>query len=166
MIEGIVNLLALLPNERLHEAAVVVFADHGRNVALQLRHFAGSPRREVAECHLVAFADDVVKLVEHLEIDVVYLLHLPFHQLRLHDGVHQHLVGAFQCGQHVESFHKVGHAYVVVALCPLLTGAEQVFVQQVVRMVRVERDVGRELRVGVNPDGVLATLEDPAQNGG
>ena len=43
VVEGIVNLLALLADERLHKAAVVVGAYHRRDVALQLRHLSGSP---------------------------------------------------------------------------------------------------------------------------
>ena len=166
MVEGIWNLLALFADEGLHEAAVVVDADHGRDVALQLGHLAGSPCREVAESHFVALADDVVQLVEHPEVDVVNLLHLVLQHLGLHDGVEQYLVRALECRQHVETLHQVGHADVVVALCLLLAGAQQVFVQQVVGVVWVEGDIVRVVGVGVNPDGVLAALEDAAEDGG
>ena len=87
MIERIVNLLTLFTNKRLYEATVVIDANHCRDVALQLRHLARSPRREITKRHLVALANDVVKLVEHMEIDVVNLLHLMFQHLGLHHRV-------------------------------------------------------------------------------
>ena len=166
VVERVVYSLALLADEGLHEAAIVVDANHRRDVALQLRHLARCPRREVAKGHLVALTDDVVELVEHLEVDAVDLLHLPFQHLGLHDGVEQHAVGALDGGQHVETFHQVGHAHVVVALCLLLASSQQVFVQLPVRMVGVKRDVVGIVRVGVYPDGVLAALEHAAQDGG
>ena len=78
MVERIVNFLTLFADEGLHEATIVVHTNHRRDITLQLRHLARSPRREIAERHLVALADDVVQLVEYLEVDVVNLLHLVF----------------------------------------------------------------------------------------
>ena len=43
VIERVVYLLALLTDERLHEAPVVIHANHGRDVTLQLRHLPRSP---------------------------------------------------------------------------------------------------------------------------
>ena len=43
MIECVVYLLALLADERLHETPVVILGNHGRDVALQLRHLARCP---------------------------------------------------------------------------------------------------------------------------
>ena len=163
MIERVVNLLTLFTDEGLYEAQIVIDADHGRYIALKFRHLAGCPAREVAESHFVALADDVVEFVEHLEIDVVNLLHLLFQPLGMHHRVQQHLIGTFQCGQHVESLHQVGHTYVVMSLGLLLAGFQQLFVQQPVGVASVEDDVvdvrtvGH--RTGMNPDGVLAALK-------
>ena len=44
VVEGIVNLLALFADKGLYETPIVVNADHRRDVALQLRHFAWCPR--------------------------------------------------------------------------------------------------------------------------
>ena len=122
VVQRIVNLLTLFADERLHEAAVVVGADHRRDVALQLRHLAGSPAGEVAERHFVALADDVVQLVEHLEVDVVNLLHLALQHLRLHHRVEQHLVRSLDGSHDVHTLHQVGHTHVVVALCLFFNG--------------------------------------------
>ena len=43
MIQGIVNLLALLTDEGLHKAAVILYTDHGGYIALQLGHLAWCP---------------------------------------------------------------------------------------------------------------------------
>ena len=43
MIERVVNPLALLADIRLHKPAVVVLADHRRDVTLQLTHLARGP---------------------------------------------------------------------------------------------------------------------------
>ena len=165
VVEGVVYSLALLADERLHEATVVVLTDHGRQVALQFRHPSRCPQREIAEGHLVALTDDVVQLVEHAEVYVVDLLQLSLQQFGLHHRVEQHLVGALQCSQHVQSLHQVGHAYVVVPLCLTFARLQQFLVQQPVGMLRVERDVVGEVWVRVNPDGVLAALEHAAQYG-
>ena len=122
VVQRIVNLLTLFADERLHEAAVVVGADHRRDVALQLRHLAGSPAGEVAERHFVALADDVVQLVEHLEVDVVNLLHLALQHLRLHHRVEQHLVRSLDGSHDVHTLHQVGHTHVVVTLCLFFNG--------------------------------------------
>ena len=84
----------------------------------------------------------------------------------LHDRVEQHLVRTLDGCQHIQTFHQVGHADVVVALCPLLACLQQCFVQQVVRMLRIEVDVVGIVGVGVNPDGVLAALEHATEDGG
>ena len=166
VVERVVYLLTLLAYVGLHEAAVVVFANHGRDVALQLRHLAGGPTGEIAEGHFVALADDVVELVEHTEVDLVYLPHLLFQTLGRHHGVEQHLVGALQGGQHVETFHEVGHAHVVVALGLGLAGFEQCLVQQPGGVLLVEANHVVERGVGVYPDGVFAAFEHTAEDGG
>ena len=165
MIERVVYLLTLLADERLYEPAIVVLGNHGRDVALQFRHLARCPRREIAEGHLVALADNVVEFVEHSEIDVVNLLHLVFQHFRLHHRVEKHLVGAFHGRQHIEAFHQVGHAHIVVPLCLFLAGFQQLFVEQPVGMVLVEMDVVGVVGVGMYPDGILTALEDTAQDG-
>ena len=165
VIQRIVYLLTLLTDEGLHKAAIVIYADHRRDVALQFGHLAGSPRREIAEGHLVALANDVIEFIEYLEIDVVDLLHLVFQHLGLHHRVEQHLVGTLDGCQHVESLHQVGHAHIVVALRLLLTGAQQVLVQQIVGVVGVELDVIRIVWVGMYPDGVFAPFEHTAEDG-
>ena len=165
MVEGIVNLLTLLTNERLHETTIVVDADHCRDITLQLRHLAGCPRREIAERHFVAFADDVVKLVEHTEIDIVNLLHLTFQHLGLHHRVEQHLVRSLDSCQHIETLHQIRHSYIVMSLCFLLTSTKQVFMQQPVRMVGVEDNIVRIIGIRMNPDSILTTFEHASQDG-
>ena len=171
VVEGIVNLLALLADEGLYEATVVVDTDHGRDIALQLRHLARSPRREIAERHLIAFADDVVELVEHLEVDIVDLLHLALQHLGLHHRIEQHLVCTLDGCQHVEAFHQVGHTHVVMTMCLLFAGLQQVFVQQPVGVVGVETDfvdvnggTVDHSGAGMNPDGILATFEHTTED--
>ena len=141
VVQRIVDLLALFADKGLYETAVIVDANHRRDVALQLRHLAGSPRREVAESHLVALADDIVQFIEYLEVDVVNLLHLVLKDFGLHHRVEQHLVRTFECCQYVHTFHEVGHADVVVTLCLLLASLQQLLVQQIVRMLRIELDL-------------------------
>ena len=116
MIECIVNLLTLLTDKRLHEAAVVIDADHRGDIALQLRHLPWRPRREIAEGHLVAFANDVIQFVEHLEIDIVDLLHLLLQHLRLHHRIEEHLIGTLHRCQHIHSLHQVRHTYIIMSL--------------------------------------------------
>ena len=140
VIEGVVDAPTLLPDEGLHETSVVIFAHHGGDVALQLAHLPWRPSGEIAESHLVALAYDVVEFVEHLKIDVIDALHLSLHHLRPHHGVHQYLVGAFECRQDVKALHQVGHSHVVVAFRPLLAGPQQLLVQEVVGMLPVERN--------------------------
>ena len=166
MIQRVVDLLALFAYERLHKAAVVFHAYHGRYVALQLAHLARCPRREVAESHLVALAHYVVKLVEHLEVDVVYLLHLSFQHLRLRNRVHQHLVRALQSRQNVHAFHEVGHAHIIVAVGLLLAFCQQLLVQQPVGMLRIKLYVVGEVRVGVYPYRVFSALEHASEDSG
>ena len=165
MIERIVDFLALLTDERLHKSAVILHADHGRDVALQFGHFARSPGREIAERHFVALADDVIQFVEHLEIDVVDLLHLSFQHLWLHHRVEQHLVGALDGRQHVHALHQVGHTHIIVALGLLLAGLEQLFVQQIMGMVGVKLNIIGIVGVGMNPYRVFAALKHAAQYG-
>ena len=105
MIQRVVDALTLFPDEWLNKASVVFFADHRRDVALEFGHLAGCPGREIAECHFVALADDVVEFVKHDEVDIVDTLHLALHLFRMQHRVDKHLVGAFQGGQHVKSFH-------------------------------------------------------------
>ena len=165
MIERIVNLLTLLSDKRLYESAIVVDTDHRRDITLQLRHLSWSPRREIAERHFIALANDVVEFVEHLEVDVVDLLHLVLEHLWLHHRIEQHLVGTLDSCQHIHTFHQVGHTDIIVPLCLLLTGREQILMQLIVRMIGIKLDVVRIIRVWVNPDGILATFEHTAENG-
>ena len=116
VIECIVKALTLLTDKRLYEAAVVIDADHRGDIALQLRHLSWCPRREIAEGHLVAFTDDVVQFIEHLEIDIVDLLHLALQHLWLHHRIQQHLVGTLHRGEHIHSLHQVGHTYIIMSL--------------------------------------------------
>ena len=88
-----------------------------------------------------------------------------FQHLRLHHRVEQYLVRSFDCSQHVHTFHQVGHAYIVVSLCLRLASLQQFLVQQPVGMLWIEHDVVRIVRVGMNPDGILATFEHTAQDG-
>ena len=84
--------------------------------------------------------------------------------LWLHHGVEQHLVRSLDGRQHVETFHQVRHAHVVVALGFLLTGFQQRFVQQPVRVLWIELDVVAVIGVGMYPDSVFATFEYAAQD--
>ena len=165
MIERVVNLLALLAYERLHKLAVVLLAEHRRDVALKFAHLARSPRREVAERHFVALAYDVVKFVEHLEIHIVDALNLVEQDVGLRDGVKQHGVRSLHRRQNIETFHQVGHSDVVVAFSLRLYLLEQLFVQKIVRMIRIKLKIILEIRVGMNPDGIFATLEHRTENG-
>ena len=69
-----------------------------------------------------AFADDVVQLVKHLEIDVVNLLHLMLQHLWLHHRIEQHFVGTLDGSQHVHTLHQVRHTHIVMSLCLLFAG--------------------------------------------
>ena len=43
MIQGIVYLLALFADERLHEATIIILTDHGGDIALKLAHLSRCP---------------------------------------------------------------------------------------------------------------------------
>ena len=165
MIECIVNLLALFTDKRLDKTTIVIHADHCRNVALQLRHLAWSPRREIAKRHLIALADDIIQFVEHLEIDIVDLLHLMFQHLWLHHRIQQHLIRSLDGCEHVKTFHQVGHAHIIMSLCLRLTGLQQFLMQQVVRMLRIEHDIISIVRIRMNPYGILASFEHATEDG-
>ena len=177
MIEGIVYLLALLADERLYETTVVILGNHGGDIALQFRHLAWSPRREIAESHLVAhsrallaypwpFTDDIVEFIENPEIDVVDLLHLVFQHFGLHYRVQKNFVGSFYGSQHIETFHQIGHTHIIMPLRLCLAGFQKFLVEQPVGMVFIETDVVGIVGIGMNPDGILTALEYSAKDGG
>ena len=165
MIECIVNLLALFTDKRLNKTSIVIHADHRRNIALQLRHLAWSPRREITKRHFIALADDVIELVEHLEINVVNLLHLMLQHLGLHHRIQQHLIRSLDGCKHVKTFHQVGHAHIIMPLCLRLTGLQQFLMQQVIRMLRIEHDIVGIVRIRMNPNGILTPFEHTTEDG-
>ena len=166
MIEGIGNTFALLPDKRLYETAIIRFRQHRRKVALQLGHLARCPRREIAESHFPVFLlDNVIQFVEHLEVCVVDALHLLLQHLRLFHDVHHNLVGSLHPRQHVDAFHQVGHTHVIMALRFLLAGPQQVFVQPVVGMFRIEPEIVCIVRIRMNPDGVVSRFKPGTQDG-
>ena len=87
------------------------------------------------------------------------------HHLGLHHGIHQHLVRALHGGQHIQAFHQVGHANIVMSLRLSLAGPQQFFVKQVVGMLGVEHYVILVVWVGMYPYRVLAALEDSSKDG-
>ena len=111
------------------------------------------------------FTDDVVEFIENPEIDVVDLLHLVFQHFGLHDRVEKHFVGSFHGSQYIETFHQVGHAYVVMTLRLGLAGFQKFLMEQPVGMVLVEMDIVGVVGIGMNPDGILTALEHSAEDG-
>ena len=89
-----------------------------------------------------------------------------FQHFGLHHGIQENLVGTFQGSQHIETFHQVGHAHVVMSLRLFLAGLQEFLVKQPVGMVLVEADIVGIVGIGMNPDGILTTLEHTAEDGG
>ena len=89
-----------------------------------------------------------------------------FQHFGLHHGIQENFVGAFQGSQHIETFHQVGHAHVVMPLRLFLAGFQEFLVEQPVGMVLVEVDVVGIVGIGMNPNGILTTLEHTAEDGG
>ena len=165
MIQGIVDLLTLFTDEGLYEPTVILHTDHCRDITLQLCHLTGSPGREVAESHLIAFTDDVIEFIEDFEINLIDKPHLFFENLGLHHRVEQYLVGALDGSQYIETLHQVGHTHIVMSLSLLLTSLQQLFVQQPVGMLSVEGELVGVVGIRVDPDGILTTFEDTTEDG-